>query len=104
MMSLLPTATALSRFARGVAGLLAASLGVDPAVVLHAEEPSRSAGPQETEQTAVTQPAAEDVVAGTRLVAWPLGAPEALRRHIELQRVQEKTKVAPPLQALNPKP
>ncbi|OEH79379.1 hypothetical protein cyc_06401 [Cyclospora cayetanensis] len=64
-------------------GLISAFLGTNPAVVLHAEP--QSAAEASESPTERTGDASGWEKPPARLVAWPLGAPEAFMRHVELK-------------------
>ncbi|KAL8435175.1 hypothetical protein ACSSS7_002654 [Eimeria intestinalis] len=69
-----------------VSGITSAFLGEEPAIVLHAEDSPASATMQEGSASAAGQKG----FATSHLVAWPLGAPESFRRHVEFDRLQGK--------------
>ncbi|KAL8444635.1 hypothetical protein Emag_005418 [Eimeria magna] len=67
-------------------GITTAFLGEEPAIVLHAEDSPASA----SEQTGSAAAEVEKDFATSHLVAWPLGAPESFRRHVEIDRLEGK--------------
>ncbi|KAL8270118.1 hypothetical protein Esti_005972 [Eimeria stiedai] len=67
-------------------GITTAFLGEEPAIVLNAEDSPAAAATQKGSAAA----GEEKGFATSHMVAWPLGAPEAFRRHVEMDRLQGK--------------